>query len=107
MMESLIQQACLTYLQMLENQGKLYFVRNNSFAGFLQRGNGSVGYIKNQKRGTPDIIVCYQGRFVGLEIKGPKGRQSEFQKEAEAAIRKAGGEYYVIRDTDHLREIIK
>ncbi len=92
-----IQRAVLEYLQLLENMGKLYFFRNNSFQGSFQRSNGSQGYIKNNKKGVPDIIICDNGRFVGLEIKGTKGKQSEFQRQAEEAITLTGGQYHIIR----------
>lgn len=106
-LESGIQQAIINYLSLLELQGKVYWFRNNSFAGFIQRANGSVGRINNAKRGMPDIVVCYQGRFIAIEVKAPRGRQSEFQKEAEAAIKKAGGDYILARSLDDIVTILK
>ena len=41
--------------------------------------------------GIPDIIVCYRGRFVGMECKLPGGRLTELQKRAIAKINRAGG----------------
>ena len=41
--------------------------------------------------GIPDIIVCYKGRFVGMECKLPGGRLTELQKRAIAKINRAGG----------------
>jgi hypothetical protein len=105
-MESGIQTAVLIYLSMLENQGKCYVVRVNSFAGHLTRANGSQGYVKNNKLGCPDILLCYNGKFIGLEIKH-KTKQSEHQKLAELSIQKAGGEYYIIHDVLEVRELIK
>jgi len=101
-----VQSAVLVYLGTLENMGKVYYFRNNSFRGSFQRSNGSQGYIRNSKQGVPDIIVCYKGRYIGLEIKGTKGVQSDFQKQAEAAIKLAGGEYYIIRDLQEVVDII-
>ena len=102
-----IQLAVIYYLSLLENMGKLYFFRNNSFQGSFARSNGSTGYIKNNKKGAPDIIVCFQGRYIGLEIKGTKGKQSDEQKQAEAIILMAGGEYYVIRSFDEAKKIFE
>lgn len=107
MLEKHIQQTIITYLQYLENQGKVYFFRNNSFAGFTERRNGTKGYIKNNKPGMPDIIVCYKGKWIGLEIKNEKGKQSDFQKEAEIQIKKAGGEYYIVRSVEEVESLIK
>lgn len=91
---------------MLENQGKCYVIRDNSFAGHIQRANGSRGYVKNNKPGKPDIIVCYQGKFIGLEVKH-KTKQSEYQKLAEEAIKKAGGDYHIVHDVLEVRELIR
>lgn len=99
--ESGIQAACLTYLQLLENQHKLWFLRNNSFAGHIQRANGSRGFIHNAKKGAPDIIACIAGKFVGIEIKA-KTKQSPDQKLCEEAIKKIGGEYWLIHTVEEL-----
>lgn len=102
MRESAYQTAILNYLLLLENQGKAYVIRNNSFGGFIQRRDGSVGRINNVKRGTPDLLLCYQGRFIGLEVKSPTGRQSPDQKIAQKAIEKAGGIYLLVRGVDEV-----
>jgi hypothetical protein len=100
--ESGIQTACLHLLQFYENQGKLYFIRNNSFAGHIQRANGSRGFINNSKKGAPDIIACIAGVWVGIEIKA-KTKQSPEQKEAEQLIVSVGGQYWLIRDVETLQ----
>ena len=41
--------------------------------------------------GVPDIICCYKGRFLGLEVKLPSGKLTELQKRAIAKINRAGG----------------
>lgn len=102
----------LDRLQALEIQGKCYFIRNNSFAGRVTRYDGSQGFVRNNKPGTPDIIACFQYEydggdgpysksltgcmFVGIEIKGPRGRLSPEQKLAHEAIERVGGEVWVI-----------
>lgn len=42
-------------------------------------------------KGTPDLIVCWRGRFLGLELKTKTGRLAELQAEKIANIRDAGG----------------
>ena len=106
-LETGIQTAILNYLSYYENQGKLYCFRSNSFGGFIQRSNGTRGYIKNNKRGLPDIVCCISGRFLALEIKTDKGKQSEFQKAAQTAIEKSGGLYSIVRSVDDVEKIIK
>ena len=41
--------------------------------------------------GIPDIICCYKGRFLGLEVKQPSGRLTELQKQTIDKINTAGG----------------
>jgi hypothetical protein len=115
MKETQIQQAILHYLQLLENQGKVYAFRNNSFQGHITRryytkSRGVVhtqGYIKNAKRGMPDIIVCANGRFVGLEVKREGNYQTEVQKLAQEQIEGSGGLYFVVRSVDDAKKALK
>lgn len=49
--------------------------------------------------GTPDILACVKGVFVGIEVKKPKGgRVSELQKLKLTQIEKAGGIGIVAND---------
>jgi len=48
--------------------------------------------------GTPDIIACVKGRFVGIECKSKRGKQSELQKYREEKIRLSGGTYMLVND---------
>lgn len=43
------------------------------------------------KSGIPDIIALINGKFVGIEVKGPKGVASELQKRNIRLINKCGG----------------
>lgn len=105
-LEKGIQTAILNYLSILENQGKpIYAFRTQSGAVPIQRGN-KAGYFKTGRKGAPDITVCYGGRFIALEVKTEKGKLSEAQTEAAIAIKKAGGEYYIVRSVEDLTEIL-
>lgn len=87
-----IQKSITDYLDL---RGDIYYIRNNSFAGRIMRGNGSWGWIKNSKAGSPDLVLCIQGKWVGCELKVKNGRQSDLQKDAEVKIRKSGGIYFI------------
>jgi hypothetical protein len=41
--------------------------------------------------GTPDIIACYQGKFIGIECKAGKGKTTALQEHNLQQIRDAGG----------------
>nr|DAH10859.1 MAG TPA: Nuclease [Caudoviricetes sp.] len=53
-------------------------------------------------RGIPDILACYRGHFIGIEVKRPgrKNGLSEHQKIQLANITKAGGIALVVNDFD-------
>lgn len=55
------------------------------------------------KKGIPDIIGIYKGRFIGVEIKIGKDRQSDDQKLREQEINKAGGYYYIAKEFDSFK----
>lgn len=44
-----------------------------------------------QETGIPDLLVCYKGRFVGLEGKTPRGRLAPKQRAILQEISEAGG----------------
>lgn len=97
--ESAIKKSITDYLTILEHQGKLMFLRNNSFAGIIKAG-GKESYIKNGKEGSPDLMVFLASakKFItlNLEIKTVSGIQSEKQKQWEQKIKELGGFYYII-----------
>ena len=57
-----------------------------------------------QSAGIPDIIACYRGYFVAIEVKSPtgKGRASDIQKLKIRAIRDAGGVAFI---TDNIEDV--
>ncbi len=57
-------------------------------------------------KGIPDIIAIRNNRVLFLEIKRPKGRLSDYQKQFQSDIEGQGGEYYVIKCIEDLVKII-
>ena len=49
-------------------------------------------------RGSADISATIQGRSVKIEIKIGKDRQSDAQRQYQAAVEAAGGLYYIAKD---------
>ena len=60
--------------------------------------------ISANRAGTPDVIACLKGRFVGFEFKSSSGKQSELQKWNEEEIVRNGGSYFIVRRFDDFRE---
>lgn len=104
MLEKDLQKSIIEYLSYRKD---VYFVRNNSFAGNFLRKDGSKGYIKNNKAGSPDILICYRGEFIGCEIKNEKGKMSELQEEAKKSLEEAGGRYIIVRSINDVIDLLK
>ena len=60
------------------------------------------------KSGIPDLLVCCNGYFLGVELKGPTGRPSELQLWNIEQIKKAGGIAMVLypKDFEEFKELI-
>lgn len=54
----------------------------------------------NTEKVLPDIWCCLNGRFVVIEVKAGKDRQSDEQKQRQFEIERAGGVYLLIRSKD-------
>lgn len=57
-----------------------------------------------QASGIPDILVCYRGLFIAIEVKSPtqKGRASDIQKLKIKRIRESGGIAFI---TDNMEDV--
>jgi len=57
------------------------------------KGAYVVKTINTSKKGVPDLLVCYKGKFIGIEMKTPstRGNLSDLQWYNLTAISKAGG----------------
>lgn len=68
-----------------ENRIKNFLEEKNCW--FIKYWGGAV----YTKTGIPDLLVCCNGRFVGVEVKAPNGRPSELQLYNLRKIDEAGG----------------
>lgn len=65
-----------------------------------------AGYLKASK-GQSDLIVCWRGRFVSIEIKTDEGQERPKQKEFRMRVFAAGGKAYVVRSVDDVLNVLK
>ncbi len=56
--------------------------------------------------GVPDIIVCYKGRFIGIEVKNETGKTSPLQDVNLKMINDAGGIGIVARCVEDVSKVI-
>lgn len=92
MLESKIQKTILDYLKGVPNLYAVNFV-------------GSAVTAK----GTPDVLVCYKGRFIALEVKRPDGSYgvTHAQQGRLRQIGNAGGLAYVVTSLAEVVDIIE
>ncbi len=58
-------------------------------------------------KGIPDFVGCWRGKFFAIETKGPRGKETPWQKLIREKILKAGGISIVAYDMDQVREIFE
>ena len=104
--EKQIQKEVIDYLQWLENMGIVYFMRTGSGMVKVKGEEGKKDRMfKTGKVGAPDITCCWRGKFVGIEIKSHKGKQTDAQLKAQWKIEGAGGLYLLVRDVWEIFEV--
>jgi penicillin-binding protein-related factor A (putative recombinase) len=57
--------------------------------------------------GVSDLLVCYRGRYIALEVKGPNGSLSPLQRVRLRRIQKAGGIGEAVHGREKVKEILK
>jgi Holliday junction resolvase len=63
--------------------------------------------ITTNKKGIPDIIVCYNGLYLALEVKRPGGKPTELQMYNIEQIRKSGGVAEIVYSWEDVTKILR
>jgi Holliday junction resolvase len=60
------------------------------------------------KSGIPDLLICCNGIFLAVELKGPSGKPSELQLWTIDQIKKSGGFSFVLypKDFEKFKKLI-
>lgn len=58
------------------------------------------------RAGLPDLIVCFDGNFWGIEVKQPGKKPTAIQLHEHEKIKKAGGAVIVATCVDDVRVIV-
>ncbi len=66
------------------------------------RAAAGISKAMGLRAGTPDIVMCWKGRLVGIELKAGRGRLSPAQREAHDAIALAGSVVATCRSVDEV-----
>jgi len=89
-------------MQLLEVKGVFHY-RNNT--GALKDRNDRL--VRFGAVGSPDIVAIIDGKYVGIECKSTKGKQSENQMLFQYAVERAGGVYVLVHSVDELLSFLK
>jgi hypothetical protein len=81
--ESDVQRQAINYLALKH----VFHYRNNS--GAFKRDDGH--FYRFGATGSPDTVCVIKGQYVGIEVKAPKGKQSEHQKKFSGSLRRREG----------------
>ena len=80
--------------KIFENKLKKYLKSKGAWV--LKYWGGSV----YTQAGVQDLLVCYKGKFIGIEVKAETGHASELQLNTIEQIKKAGGIAFVLFPKD-------
>lgn len=83
----------------IENKIKAYL---KSIGAYYIKYHGN----KFSQVGVPDILACYKGRFIGIEVKNETGKTSPLQDVNLQQIKAAGGISIVARCVEDVRAVI-
>ena len=85
-------------------------VKRQIHAALAAVGAFKVNYIGGTmgSNGTPDILACHKGRFIGIEAKAGKNKPTTLQIKSLRDIEAAGGLALVINETniEYLKECL-
>ena len=102
MKESQIQTAIEQYLRVLEQNGRLVYIKNNS--GAYRTGTG--GFVRFGRSGSSDFLLFVsEGRCIHLEVKAEKGRQSKSQRDYQRLVERLGHRYLVVRSVKEVASL--
>lgn len=74
----------------------------------VQAGSHMVGkhFVRGAEAGTADLIGCYRGVAIALEVKTPKGKQQPSQIQWEREWTDTEGWYFVVRSASETLEAL-
>jgi hypothetical protein len=102
MKESETQKAILEWLAWKH----IFHYRNNSGAFAIPaEGTHQRRFFRAGVAGAPDIVCVINGQYVGIELKAPKGKQSDNQREFQRELEAAGGRYILAYSIDDVASV--
>lgn len=111
------------FLKLEEAEGRIVYIKNNTGAVRTIRKNGSKGFMRFGKKGSPDFLIWKRHsedltlpdgsnvrishvRTYFVEVKKETGVQSDAQREFQDKVENIRGEYFIVRSLNELKEIL-
>ena len=91
--------SCIQYLKLK----RIFHYRQNTGA-LVDKERGK--FLRYGVVGGTDIVAVIKGKYIGIECKVGKNKQSPGQIEFEKNLVEAGGIYLIIRDVQTLAELL-
>ncbi len=98
--EKELQKAILDYLKL---KGAVAVKFNN--VGIFIPGSGK--YIPPREKGISDILACYKGSFLAIEVKGTDGKPTPEQLDFIDRVNKVGGYGIWVNNIDQVINLIE
>lgn len=99
--EGLVKRAIMGYLSVIANCEVFPISTIGVYDASQNRYRKST-----MRAGTPDLLLCYKGIFIGIEVKSKTGRLSDSQIEIGLCIESSGGIWGVAKSLDDVRAIL-
>jgi len=107
--ETKLQISIVGYLRLGLRPGTIFWHTPNGVQGAGEkaaRQNARLNLL-GQMAGFPDICIASRGVVYGVEVKTPKGRQSDAQKRVELAFSFQGWEYAIVRSLEDVKDCLR
>ncbi len=89
-----------------QNQVRQYLTLRRALA--IRVNSGSRGKIRfNSEKGCADIICCYKGKFLAIEMKKPGGKLSSDQAEFQLRVEAAGGVFITAESVEDVEKALR
>jgi hypothetical protein len=89
-------------LDWLKLQPHLFVIRTNNIGVPMANGKFRPSPVK----GLADILICYRGRFIALEVKRPGGKATEAQCKFLDNVNRAFGFGYIVTSLVEVQKIL-
>jgi hypothetical protein len=96
--EAALQRAVVTHLRARPASGIFWCAVPNG--GYRSKTEAAIMVGTGLRKGCPDILLCRSSQLYALELKAPRGRLSEAQRQCHEELRQAGAIVEVASDLD-------